>query len=161
MEDRATRLTPTDVYVKKHFVPYEIAKALQEIGFDEASVAWTTETYKDIILGYRAKKAAEIKVPTLPIVVPTYQETIEWFFEKHNLHLLFDIQADYDDNISADVTHDKIQTTVTGYVWTMYPNFFTENDGYTWFDVEKSLSFYEARANAILKAIEIVKSYAK
>lgn len=147
-------ITPTDTFIEKQFVTYEIAKAFQEIGFDEHCSAWTTDLYKDIILINRAKKGKEINLPTSPISVPLWQQAIEWL-QRKGIHIVMEPEAEYDLGVNFNITHDKIEHKIVGYSWSIYPHFFNENDG---FDYKSSPSYEQARLDAILKSIELLKN---
>jgi hypothetical protein len=150
-------ITPTEKFVEKHFVTYEIAKAFQELGFDEHCIAWTTDLYKDIILINRAKKGVEINLPTSPISVPIFEQAFEWLRSK-GIFIVLEPESEYEITggqfSNWDTKHNNIDHKIVGCYWSIYPHFFTENDG---FDYKEANSYEQARLDAIFKAIELLK----
>ena len=74
--------------MKKEFVPYDIALAMKELGFDEPCIF------------YYAPDAITISKPTTGvcssdrygiIASPLYQQAFRWFREKYNLFILMQV----------------------------------------------------------------------
>lgn len=73
--------------MNKHFVPYDIAKELKEIGFDEPCFKYYDQS-KDICSALQLVKwNSESKVL---IAAPLYDQVIDWLIEKYNLHVYTD-----------------------------------------------------------------------
>jgi hypothetical protein len=71
----------------KEFVKYEIALALEELGFDEPVINVYDLKSKELVLG---EDDEMIWAPVLPnngatIAAPLYQQTFRWFRDKHGL----------------------------------------------------------------------------
>lgn len=146
--------TPTDIWIEKNLLTYELAKGLQSVGYDEPCIAFATDEYKDVILTNRSKLAKDINLPTSPVNVPTYQEAFEWL-EKKKISCVFEPSVDYDDRkLNYDETHENVEYKFDGYTWSIYPYHFTENDGYSWFFAQDRITAYR---NAIEKSIEYLK----
>lgn len=89
--------------MKNQFVPYEIAFVLKEKGFDEPCLA-LYDSHKTLLLGNKPEylisneKANYIfgndKVTV--ILAPLWQQVIEWFRAKHDIHI------DNDNNYSME-----------------------------------------------------------
>jgi len=75
--------------MKHLFVPYEIALALKEKGFEEECLAYfLTSTQPDpVITVCNPNKQYPEWINT--ISAPLYQQVVDWFREKHKIH--FDI----------------------------------------------------------------------
>lgn len=67
--------------MKHLFVSYEIAKALEELGFDEPCFGWFTDNYLRIG-GVVELKHVQGEDETL---APTYQQVVDWFREKREI----------------------------------------------------------------------------
>lgn len=145
---------PIDEFVEKYFVPHEIATQLFEIGFDERCIAWTTYEDKDVTLINRPKRGKDLNLPTTVVSVPTFEQAFEWLRSK-KLFIIIEPNADYSDDVNYDVTHDKIDFTVTNYLWTVYPHLFTENDGFDYFE---SKDYITAQCDAIKHCVQRIKS---
>jgi len=66
------------------FVPYELALALKQLGFDETCFGWFRNTEFTISFNdlYPKERGEEIKI----IAAPTYSQAFRWFREKHGLN---------------------------------------------------------------------------
>jgi hypothetical protein len=71
--------------MNKEFVPYEIALALKELGFNEPCFAWYGPT--GIFNDWESTDT----------IAPLYQQAFRWFREKYGLHTLF--QRDWDGDV--------------------------------------------------------------
>ena len=75
--------------MKHLFVPYELAVKLKEKGFDEPVIASYKSEFKNDI--YPTKYWSEDNRNSMwiegIISAPLYQQVIDWFREKHNLHI--------------------------------------------------------------------------
>ena len=88
--------------MKHLFVPYELAVKLKEKGFDYECIGywWNKDWLRDT-----NKKVKEVHHLSLPrnhnqfpsrISSVLYQQVIDWFREKHNLHLYVDTTPSFD-----------------------------------------------------------------
>lgn len=120
--------------MKEQFVTYEIALKLKELGFDEPCLAYFED--KELMHGMLNNLGKRRY-----LVSPLWQQVIDWFRERYNLHLV----PIYSYN---DILHWSyhIEDIVTGECYIPLID-----DGLTL----KSTK-YEAREQAILKAIEII-----
>jgi hypothetical protein len=81
--------------MEKEFIPYELAVALKELGFDEPCIGYATIEYKDVVhCGISFKIHKETDLPTKPFGVPLYQQAFRWFRDTYDLKFL--IEWDYD-----------------------------------------------------------------
>ena len=139
--------------MKKQFVTYEIALKLKELGFDEECLAYydikmlfpveqplpdefnTTKTnniYYNNDFHYTS-----IKLEDDIIIAPLYQQVTDWIREKYGIHI------DLDFGLGWGYGFIPVGTELT-YNWNHF------EDGHKW-------SYYEARKQAILKAIKLCK----
>ena len=120
--------------MKKEFVPYDIALAMHELGFDE-------ECFKMYM-----KNAVKLKdyrlwqYCHLGLKAPLYQQAFRWFREKHELYG----SVGYNDDLKSEWGG-----SVKGYygTWGKYDLGFTR-----WFK-----TYQEAQDACLRKLIEIVK----
>ena len=126
--------------MKEQFVTYEIALKLKELGFDEECCALYRHEHLFNTLGFEKINSDKQSV----IAAPLWQQAIDWFRERYNLHLI----PIYSYN---DILHWSyhIEDIVTGECYIPLID-----DGLTL----KSTK-YEAREQAILKAIELCQKY--
>ena len=134
--------------MKEQFVTYEIALKLKELGFDEFCFA-------HYFNGDLITKTAILKSSTMQYyqqnninpsnqykdkncTAPLWQQVIDWFREVKN--------------INVEVWYDNTQDDGFPWLYEIYiDNKEHQHDG-SYYD-----SFYEAREQAILKAIELIK----
>jgi hypothetical protein len=109
--------------LEKEFLPYEIALALKELGFDEPCFATYHKELHAIIPIYAIYTNQDV------IKAPLYQQTFRWFRENYNLHSRVDIQdveldwysfeilevrdGDYNNNLHTDMnfkSHEQAET---------------------------------------------------
>lgn len=141
--------------MKHLFVSYDISKALKDLGFDEPCV----NLYR--VEGY-SQKLAQTKFFTIDqhwgnsltglsprygdriddneCLAPMYQQVLDWFREKHNLHIVPEPKIMFPDSMVGDQ-----------YYFTIYHNtkLYDLDDGVR--------GYYETIEFAINKAIELVK----
>ena len=124
--------------MKKQFVTYEIALKLKELGFDEkcSAVYRTGRLYP--ILGFEKINSLKQSV----IAAPLWQQVIDWFREQHLLML-----SVFDSN-----TQNKFG--FIGNVIFTYPLVLNSSKPLINMYYE---TYYEAREQMILKAIELCK----
>ena len=70
--------------MKKEFIPYEIALALKELGFDEECFAYYN--LKEEITFKSCHNRVPIIMSGKKCGIPLYQQAFRWFREKHNLY---------------------------------------------------------------------------
>ena len=129
--------------MKEQFVTYEIALKLKELGFDEDCINFYS-FYPNIgwslsLLGVTNEDVVEQMVchhNIKGIKAPLWQQVIDWFREKHNIWIQIEMQ--YYDGIT--------------YTYTII-----QNNGKVIKSEEEFHEYYEAREQAILKAIELCK----
>lgn len=116
--------------MNKQFVTYEIALKLKELGFDEECLGYYTDGH--LILSVR-----QPYYPHKVTKAPLWQQVIDWLREKYNLYV----------NIEPNISKN----------WEF--SIYNLNDsllfGAKSLYINKELNYYEAREQAILKAIEL------
>lgn len=126
--------------MKSQFVSYEIAAAMEELGF------------KDECLGYYDRESGElffndldrgvIVPPEILLPVSLWQQVEEWFREKHHLFI--------------NVLGDGLNGTLKGFYYSItedgWINWYESVDDSKWYD-----TYEEAREQAVLEAIKIAK----
>ena len=70
--------------MKNEFVPYDIALALKELGFDEPCIGYFTEDTNE----FRFPKGVS---DFGKLGAPLYQQAFRWFREKYNLFILMQV----------------------------------------------------------------------
>jgi len=115
--------------MEKQFVTFDIAKKLKELGFNEKCFAWNN----GIMFIYHEYKNEDLG--THACTRPLWQQVIDWFREEHNYNITYNI-------LGKD-----------GYY------IFKGGEFQAKFKVlSKRCIYYEAREQAILKAIELIKT---
>lgn len=77
--------------MKNEFVPYDIALAMKELGFDEPCIAVYFGEYEErdfdngIALEYRQSQYYAQKGWSKGLLAPLYQQAFEWFREEYDL----------------------------------------------------------------------------
>ena len=66
--------------MEAEFIPYEIALALKELGFDEPCLGWWFTDEKMLIIEKSTKSTSENIVQA-----PLYQQAFRWFREKYQI----------------------------------------------------------------------------
>lgn len=131
--------------MKEQFVTYEIALALKELGFDKQCLAYFRQdgTLK-FILNPSMCTNTQLKGVNL-LAAPLWQQAIDWFREEKDIHVnitpSFNFELDIIDGYNiSDIYNSKTETLYMA----------TNEDDYD--------SYYKAREQAILKAIELCKN---
>ena len=123
--------------MQKQFVTYEIALKLKELGFDEPCLGrFVGENTFILDSGELSQKQ---NTTTYAPLSPLWQQVIDWFREKHNIHISI---PNYYDGWSIDIRGFKQNINLE---YHSEPGNCLEN-------------YYEAREQAILKAIEIINN---
>ena len=124
--------------MEEQFVTYEIALKLKELGFDEPCFAWfiTDMPEKNI---HSPILAAQYKDWTRMyndrVNAPLWQQVIDWFREKYNIHIWITYNREYDNPyFTCIVDISQINRITTGYC----------------------KEYSAAREQAILKSIELI-----
>lgn len=89
--------------MEKLFIPFKLAKKLKSKGFDEPCFGYYDNESKELIINYsnqesthpEAKKRPTMFIvdnrntvlPQWAIAAPIYQQVVDWFEAKHNIHL--------------------------------------------------------------------------
>ena len=113
--------------MNKEFVPYEIALALKELGFDEKCLSYST-----------SNTDVSGRTWTSVIVAPLYQQAFRWFREKYNF-----------------ISEINVYSTSDGYSFSFkilckkYTPYIEANNAW--------LLYEEAELECLKKLIEIVK----
>ena len=116
---------------KEQFVSYEIALAMKELGFDEECLGYYRNDSKSLFIG------EDSRVQKDSIQSPLLQQCIDWFREKHNLHI-------------------AIKTEYNGtFIITIYNMNRPQKANQSFYQYN---TYQEAREQAILKAIELCKN---
>ena len=121
--------------MEKEFVTYEIALALKELGFDEPCLAYFED--KELMHGMLNNLGKRRY-----LVSPLWQQVIDWFRIKYNWLIVVDV-ANSNEYYAAIREYDEIGAIISKIPYKIY-------------------SIYEeAREQAILKAIKLIKNKTK
>ena len=142
--------------MEEQFVTYEIALKLKELGFNE----WCWFQYYKGNLDYSYKyEKKSTKIPTIrtACLAPLWQQVIDWFREKYDIHISF--EPVYKPKQFQNLMYCYTISTKENYYGGMddnLDNWLGLNDGGNMFHIENS--YYKAREQAILKVIELCKN---
>ena len=126
--------TKKQIKMKEQFATYEIALAMKELGLHEPCFGYYRNDNKFIYLG------EDTRVQKNSILAPLWQQCIDWFREKYNLHI--GIKTEYDGTFIITIYNmNKPQRAIQ--------NFYQYN------------TYSEAREQVVLKAIELCKDILK
>ena len=131
--------------MEKEFVTHEIALALKELGFDEPCLAYfEDDEYYDLIHVCENQKEGNFIIESFQygVKAPLWQQVIDWFREFKN--------------IVMEVWYDNTQNDGFPWLYEIYINNKEHEHNGSYYN-----SFYEAREQAILKAIELIKNKTK
>lgn len=67
--------------MEKQFVTYEIALKLNKLGFNEECLGYFRNNTKSFHLG------EDTRVQKDSVLAPLWQQVVDWFREKHNIHI--------------------------------------------------------------------------
>lgn len=127
----------------KQYVPYKIAFALKELGFNEECFGWYYLNNPDYIEYERCK----LKDCTdIHISAPLWQQVIDWFREKYKLSIYIIPNGVFDESKHVFRIDSKDRMLILDKLNNVY-SFISD-----WID-----NYEESRESSILKAIEIVK----
>lgn len=73
--------------MKYLFVPYEIAIVAKSQGFNEPCLAYYERQQLSNIVEYSNSKLRQENLINGQCLAPIYQQLIDWFRDKHNLHI--------------------------------------------------------------------------
>lgn len=71
--------------MEKEFVPYEIAVALKELGFNELCFGYCNNQFKKDIIKHGIKGCVNSALESFEVTLPLYQQAFRWFREKYGL----------------------------------------------------------------------------
>jgi len=131
-------------YIQNQFCSYEIALKLKELGFEERCLGLVCDDGSIII--HQANKHDQFYNQTC--LAPLWQQVIDWFREKHKYSV--SIHVDENNSTPSDIKY-----------WYCIDSFFEVpnnkivREGIE--EVDNFSSFEEAREQAILKAIKLIK----
>lgn len=147
--------------IEKQFVTYKIALALKELGFDEPCIAIYRDGWNDFgvtlisdgikIKGTQSNTLYYKSDKEMICLAPLYQQAIDWFREKHNIHIEIELtdntmQFYYQYCIVDSKNREHHDEDMIDQATRIY--------NYN----EKFNTFYEAREQAILKLIELCQA---
>ena len=116
------------INLEEQFVTYEIALKLKELGFDEKCF----KVYDELGFIQDEKEMDELNL--IKLNAPLWQQVIDWFREKYNIHIWITYNREYDNPyFTCIVDISQINRITTGYC----------------------KEYSAAREQAILKAIEL------
>lgn len=124
--------------MKEQFVTYEIAKELKLLGFNEHCLAWYVDKDFYIMAPEHIELCLNSKTKNRYITAPLWQQVIDWFRVNHDLYLSTQLGN------GDEPWYSYLITNVSN-------TSFIEDANQSW------KTFEEAREQAILKAIEILK----
>jgi hypothetical protein len=133
--------------MKNEFIPYEIALALKELGFDEPCLGIHYNEGLNPSFIVASQYGEHGAAANGGILAPLYQQAFRWFREKHNLcgevytvnMGAIDYTFQIRDLYSEDVKHNNFEAYTGGYIGTF-------------------LTYEEAELACVKKLIEIVKA---
>ena len=127
--------------MKEQFCSYEIALKLKELGFDEECFGVYIETNGEPILRYNLPHLeSQGKVNYIyerAILIPLWQQAIDWFREKYKINCIVGYTDDDKEEFMAVI--DRPNQDID-------------------YNMNPTESYYEAREQAILKAIELCQN---
>lgn len=135
--------------MKKQFCSHKISSDLRELGFDEECLAYWK---KNEIILYSSKSEITQKVifdNYGGIKAPLYQQVIDWFREKYRLIIRDDTPTD------MTCSYDPLEKHFEWIVIRVGEDRTTNALRYTSHEGKSYSSYYEAREQAILKALEL------
>ena len=124
--------------MEKEFVPYEIALALKELGFNEKCGACYYKKF-DNEIGYH-KVYRDFNFVSLTVSAPTFSQAFRFFREKYNI--IPNIHSVY-----IDETHTKIN------FWVWFANYEENSNEEIYYG-----TYEEAELECLKKLIEIIKN---
>lgn len=147
--------------MKEQFVTYEIALKLKELGFNEPCFrkwSWYYNPYfggiekqeTALLINYDTEQYEKLnEFPRKYCLAPLWQQTIDWFRDNYNIHIEIRNYQEYQKDNYAHVLNfikdsnylDKDGNKIGQIISRIYYN-----------------NYQEAREQAILKVIEIIKN---
>ena len=127
--------------MEKEFIPYEIALALKELGFDEPCFGYYTGDKKHLVLRPNMGRRNE-DLNDIVCTSPLYQQAFSFFREKYNLDVTFR-KMDYGP-----------ESQFTGYYFSIYKG----NELIDIHGADKKCKLYkDSETECLIKLISIVK----
>ena len=135
-------------YIKEQFVTYEIALKLKELGFDKDCFASICTSHPNELIPYRGypiegnedthfSTINNLTVSNMWIAVPLWQQVIDWFREKYKINCVVGYTDDDKEEFMAII--DRPNQDID-------------------YNMNPTESYYEAREQTILKAIELCQN---
>lgn len=139
--------------MKKHFVNYEIAFKLKELGFNEECFGYYTKD-KFLCIFQEEDYFLSNETPNIYIVAPIYQQVIDFFRNKYSFHVYVSMTDKAWRNIINKHIEEtpQLERTINDFKYSF--NIIDNNDD-AYFGHYPS--YEEAREQSILKAIELCK----
>lgn len=133
--------------IRNQFVNYEIALKLKELGFDEECLTYyipnrklITEIFPNTFnVSKFNSETNHIYGKKGLVSAPLWQQCLDWFREKQDIHIVIN---HYNDEEANQILYD----------FTIFEKDWNDVSDYIYYH-----SFQEAREQAILKAIELIK----
>jgi hypothetical protein len=144
--------------IKDEFCSFEIAKELKDLGFNEMVIATYDEDQEFDLQNFEQNYET---FPNHIIGVPLYQQIIEWFREKHDIHIAvtsYTNQARIGDKILFEVLIGNKENNFDAFIDNSVKRLKIARENRTFSDYMLYDLYNEARKFAILKAIELIKS---
>ena len=135
--------------MKNQFVPYSIALALKELGFDEPCIAFykgetlLSEFILDNSRTVFYTQIADTIINSNEISAPLWQQVIDWCRKKHQTIIAIHAYHDLD-------AVDKVNQILWDF--TLWDEEWNDVSDYTYYH-----SYEEAREQAVLEAIKLLK----
>ena len=132
--------------MEKEFVPYELALALKELGFDEPCLGYYVGKDREVYISNETISAPfQFRLESkTTFVAPLYQQAFRWFREKYNLDSWITKENKYQQPycwyIQDNITEYNSDFRIGGLIWD------------TFFQ-----TYEEAELECLVKLIEIVK----
>ena len=107
--------------MEKEFVPYDIALAMKELGFDEPCVAvyygdYDSRSFENgLALEYRESQYYAQKGWAKGVLAPLYQQAFRWFREKYNIDARFHTYTHHKEGVRTDWMWDYIDGKKTSF----------------------------------------------
>lgn len=136
--------------MKRQFVTYDIALQLKKLGFDKPCLAYFESVYNGLTQKYTGKLVLGNKPEHLQSykqlvyifgrdtqLAPLWQQVIDWFREKHDIHIVI---TPYNDEEANQILYD----------FTIFQKDWNDLSDYTYYH-----TLNEVREQSILKCIEL------
>jgi len=126
--------------MKHLFVSYEIALQLKEKGFDEDCFGFYNNADGNVWIKHEIPNDIK-EIYTGDIAAPLFQQVVDWFREKHDLHI--SIESYNQDEKEKEIEYEYSYIIVTRKNYPTVPNLFYN-------------TYYEALNEAIEEAVKLI-----